>query len=244
MSVGKRLRIATAEIRSLRATIAAMRAEIDWAKTIIAEQEKPMSDENKTTPDDFLGFLRVGADEVKFLTAPQAVPPSALQEAREIWTRALAAHYRHETCHDEAANIIAAAFAKWDEEIATLKNALEVGQANCDDVYNDLREERDALRAAWAEREPQLLRAEREVEELREQLKECRAVCTREFIAKNELSDQLATARKDSELAEETIRAIQAVNVNGFGRVADLAISRLINTHYSAAMTAQEGQKP
>ena len=43
-----------------------------------------MNNENKANPDDFLGFLRVGADEVKFFTAPQAVPPSAQQEAREV----------------------------------------------------------------------------------------------------------------------------------------------------------------
>lgn len=32
-------------------------------------------------------------------------------------------------------------------EMASLKNALDVGQANCDDIYNDLKRERDVAKA-------------------------------------------------------------------------------------------------
>ena len=201
-------------------------------------------------------ILRALADALM----PLLIPNPALQEAREMVERVIYTNPSPSFAinPEVITQAIAAALARRDErhaaelgslardsvaasnEIARLKqsydcamNSINVGDA----LIDELEVKRKAALTAVG-------MGDGLIAELETQLKDKQAVIEADVFTIEGLRAQLATARKDAELAEETIRAIQAVNVNEFGRVADLAISRLINTHYSAAMTAQEEPKP
>ena len=79
-------------------------------------------------------------------------PAQVDDEHREMVRRILAC-FTPSTGMERAAQLIADSEARavepWRTQVEELRGALALGQENCDDVFEDLREERDSLRAVF-----------------------------------------------------------------------------------------------
>ena len=111
---------------------------------------------------------------------------------------------------DDGAQLIAdseaAAVEPWRTQVEELRGALALGQENCDDVFDDLREERDQLRAdveqwelAFQEEFAQADSVERELEQ---------AIITRDA-ACIKLSGELREARAEVDSIKQEIEMVE-----------------------------------